>query len=454
MSDNIALVKDNLCEQVVLGTLMSDVNAYNQVSDILDSDCFANGKNREVWEAICDIANDGGIVDIISVSAKLSSKGSTVSDIDVFSLSDKNCFDIENKAARLKELSLRRRLWLLGQKLINAGVAETDEIEEVQQMATDILNNLFDRIEGTFTLTDALLKLSDIISLNLSKGSNLTGTCSGFRKIDAKGGLHNSDLIIIAGESSQGKTSLLLSIIRNAAEHGSKVAIYSMEMTKEQLAARMVAMQTGLSASDIMYSGDLMPSQLEMIDSARSQLPGENIFFDERSTSSIDTILLSIRNMKLKYGIDGAAVDYLQILNVNQKNNSYTREQAMGDASRRLKNLAKELNIWIIALSQLSRSQNDPEPSLSRLRDSGQIAEAADIVMLIYRPEYYHRLFPHPFESLSEEEVKGKAMINVAKGRNIGVFQFLVNFNPSTTLFTDLEEEIVSMGPVEEDAPF
>ena len=119
--------------------------------------------------------------------------------------------------------------------------------------------------------------------------------------------------------------------------------------------------------------------------------------------------------------------------------------------------LAKELNIWIIALSQLNRNGQDPVPNLARLRDSGQIAEAADVVIFIYRPEVYHRTFPQPFESIPEDEVAGKAMIDVAKGRNIGVFQFIVNFSASTTHFTDMEDEddtFTGMRPVEEDAPF
>jgi replicative DNA helicase len=205
-----------------------------------------------------------------------------------------------------------------------------------------------------------------------------------------------------------------------------------------------------------MYNGELQPHELELIDTAKAVLPGDNLFFDERSTSSLETILLSIRNMKLRYGINGAVVDYMQILNVNQKNNSYTREQAMGDAARRLKNLAKDLGIWIIALSQLSRNQQDPVPTVSRLRDSGQIHEAADVVMLIYRPEVYNRTFPQPFDSLTDEECKGKAMIDVAKGRNIGIFKFLVEFNANTTHFIDmsLDDPSYETGPVEEDAPF
>src|SRR5690606_7369355 len=120
-------------------------------------------------------------------------------------------------------------------------------------------------------------------------------------------------------------------------------------------------------------------------------------YFDENSTSNIDKIIASIRSMKNKHNITGAVIDYLQILTVNQK--SANKEQAMGEAARRLKNLAKDLDIWIIALSQLNRDNFNPVPSLNRLRDSGQIGEAADVVMFIYRPEIYNKAYPQPFSN-------------------------------------------------------
>ena len=139
--------------------------------------------------------------------------------------------------------------------------------------------------------------------------------------------------------------------------------------------------------------------------------------------------------MKRKYNIDGAAVDYLQILNVNMKN--VNKEQAMGDITRRLKNIAKELDIWVIALSQLSRDKENPIPTLARLRDSGQIVEAADNVILIYRPEFYGKFsYPSDFSNVS---VNGTAMIHLAKGRNVGTTKFICGFNAPTTLFHDMQ---------------
>ena len=450
-------VFDLECEKSVIGTILSYGNIYDHVRETLDDECFHDGKMLAIWQAMGEVRKRSECIDIITVSTELAKEGSNIQPwevTEVSSCSIGTTATIDYHTSILKEKSIRRRLWRLGQKLIEAGVAETEDINDIQQKATEELNGLYGTTNTVFTLTEALMSLSDIITNNLRKGSRVTGTPTGFRRLDEKGGLHQSDLVIIGGESSHGKSSLLMAIIKNAAEKGEPVAIYSLEMTKEQLAARLVSMKSGVPASDIMYSGDLQPTQIEMIDTAKSLLPGGSIYFDDESTSNIDTILLSIRKMKMLYNIKGAAVDYLQILSVNSKT-ANTREQQMGDAARRLKNLAKELDIWIIALSQLSRNSQEPEPSLNRLRDSGQIAEAADVVMFVYRPSLKGLSFPYPFENVPEEDVENRAMISVAKGRNIGVFKFLVEFNAETTHFTDMDlGDYNDLTPVEEEAPF
>lgn len=448
-------VHDDDCEQLVIGSILNNVGSYMTVAEILDENCFQMPLTRGVYDAIKEMDKRGETIDVVTIVGELAREGSTIQPWQVAELSSKGVvYDIIYHANRLKELSLRRRLWNLGMRLVQSGVAETEEVESIQQMATEELNGLFGTVEGVFTLTQALMRLSDIITNNLSRGKRVTGTPTGFRRLDEKGGLHPSDLIIIGGESSHGKTSFLLAITNKVIEN-ERMAIYSMEMTKEQLAARLVSMKSGVAASDIMYKGDLQPTELELIDQAKGMLPGENLYFDDESTSNIDSILLSIRKMKLKYDISGAAVDYLQILSVNSKT-SQTREQQMGDAARRLKNLAKELNIWIIALSQLSRNSQEPEPTLNRLRDSGQIAEAADVVMFVYRPSLKGLTFPHPFENVPEEDIENRALVKVDKGRNIGVFKFLVEFNAATTHFTDMDlgDVYESLEPIEEDAPF
>lgn len=262
---------------------------------------------------------------------------------------------------------------------------------------------------------------------------------------------HPRELFVISDFIVTHNTSLAVSIMRNAADFGAKIAMYSMEMKKEQITARILSMESGVPANQIMYSR-LTDSQLQAVDKGIGKVSGKGIYFDDRSTSNIDTIISSIRYMKLKYGIDGAIVDYLQILNVNMK--GANKEQQMGDVARRLKNLAKELDIWIIALSQLNRDTMNPVPTLARLRDSGQIAEAADVVILIYRPEVTKKSYPSDFSNV---ETKGTAMIDIAKGRNIGLLRFICGFNAATTCFYNLDSVPLSgssVSDVEDDNPF
>lgn len=455
------LVNDYKEERYVIGCLLSFSNAYTIVFPYLDEDCFYDKKCQEVWKMIDSMSKKCIPVDLISVSAELLKRNSTISQIDLIEYSDSatTTVNLEYHAKRLKELSTRRKFWIIGQNLIKAGISEGVEISEIQQKTMDNFCHVLDKTDGFSTLTDALQSLNDIILRNASSDSIITGTKTGMTKFDEKGGLQKSDLIIVAGETSMGKTSLALSMTRNAIENNAKVAFYSMEMTKEQLSARLLSAKTNIPANNILYSGSLAPSEMRMIDDARGKLPGENLYFDDKSTSNIDSILLSIRMLKMQKNIDGAVIDYLQILNVNYRNGNISREQAMGDASRRLKNLAKELNIWIIALSQLSRDSTNPEPNLNRLRDSGQIGEAADVVILVYRPEYYNRSYPSPYDNKEDYPTEGTAMIDVAKGRNIGTFKFFLGFDKKTTNFYNSnlindESNLSFELPEETDAPF
>lgn len=435
MEDRIP-INDKECEDTVIGSLLSDRNALSDVRDILTEDCFFDSFNRATYRAIVTVADRGKTADIISVKAELEASHVQFDIVKLVSLTDKYTLDTRQYAMRLKELSSRRRLTTIAQYLLINSYSEENAIEEVTQKASDDITSLFSSdVSEIMRLHDGIEKVNTIINANLSHDQELIGTPTGFGELDRKmGGLQGSDLNIIAAESSQGKTSLALSIVLNAAKAGKRIAIYSMEMKAEQLTARIMAMESGVSSSSILYS-QLDGGQLKKIDESINKIDNLDIFFDDRSTSSIDTILSSIRYMKRKYNIDGAAVDYLQILNVNMKN--VNKEQVMGDVTRRLKNIAKELDIWIIALSQLSRDKENPIPTLARLRDSGQIVEVADNVVLIYRPEFYGKLsYPSDFSNAS---VNGTAMIHLAKGRNVGTTKFICGFNAPTTLFHDMQ---------------
>lgn len=458
---NQPLVNDPKAEQYVIGSLLVDPTAYTLVSQYLDEDCFYDPMCRDIWKAVDNMGKQGMPIDVISVSAELSKQKSNVTALDLMNISAQiaSSAHVEYHAIRLQDLGRRRKLWVVGQQLSKVGLSEEILTADAHQEAIESIGGVFEKADGVFTLDDAMNSLNEIMVKNATVGGVTTGTKTGMERFDEKGGLQKSDLIIVAGETSQGKTSLALCMTRHAIENGAKVAFYSMEMTKEQLTARLLSAKTNIPANNILYSGSLEPSEIRMIDDARGKLPGENLFFDDKSTSNIDSILLSIRMLKMQKDIDGAVVDYLQILNVNSRSTSFSREQAMGDAARRFKNLAKELNIWIIALSQLSRDSNCPEPNLNRLRDSGQIGEAADVVILVYRAEYYNRAYPAPFDNKDDYPTDGTAMIDVAKGRNIGTFKFFMGFNKNTTNFfkTNLINEDVQVPfekPEEADAPF
>ena len=459
--ESVILVNDLQEERYVIGSLLSFNNAYTIVYPYLDDECFYNSITKELWKVIEGMSKKCLPIDIISVTAELLKINSDVTPVNVVDLARAatTTVNLEYHAKRLKELSIRRKFWIVGQNLIKAGVSESEDVSSIQQETMDNICHVLDKADGVSTLTDAMNSLNQIIIRNSSANEVITGTKTGMEEFDKKGGLQKSDLIIVAGETSQGKTSLALSMTRHAIENKAKVAFYSMEMTKEQLTARLISSKTNIPANDILYSANLMGSELELINQAYEMLPGDNLFFDDKSTSNIDSILLSIRMLKMQKDIDGAVVDYMQILNVNSKSNSFSREQAMGDAARRFKNLAKELNIWIIALSQLSRDNTCPEPNLNRLRDSGQIGEAADVVILVYRPEYYNRSYPAPYDNKDDYPTEGTAMIDVAKGRNIGTFKFFMGFNKKTTSFFKIDAMNQAADspmeiPEECDAPF
>ncbi len=445
-------VHDDECEKFVLGTAIMKVNALAEIREFVSEDSFYVSKHKAIWKAIIALDDKGVSPDIITVLGELQSQGYTeITPVDIAEIGCKSVIgSAVPHALRLRDLYVRRQMWTIGHRLVNAGSTEVDSIDDVREMLREGIDGLFSQNdESIFTLEEVTKMLYELVCKNINGQGVIVGTPTGFKRLDEKGGLHKSDLVIVAGESSQGKTSFATSMVLHALQKGAKIAFYSIEMTKVQITARMAAMMSGVSSSDLLYSTNLAPDQLSRFDTALGAMMNYSLYFDDKSTSNLEGILNSIRSLKIKYDIDGVVVDYLQILNVNSKNNN--KEQVMADAARKLKNLAKDLDIWVIALSQLNRDSQSPQPNLNRLRDSGQIAEAADVVLFVYRPEYYGRTFPEPFEN---ESTKGKAMIDIAKGRNIGTMRFLSRFEPHLTLFSDIVEESLYEMPASNDVPF
>lgn len=420
-------------EKVVLGTLLSDSNVLNEIRDILPVEAFYITRNQEIYQSILNVADRGEHIDIITVLNECRKMKMDIMPYDIAELSSNHSNFVSDHVAILVEKYKRRKLFELCAYGHSQSFSEESDINEVMAKMRELMDGVTSsNRDSIYTMRDAVESVYQNIDRNMTGKSTLTGSPTGFGLFDKRsGGLQTSDLIIIAADSSQGKTSLAIKLAMNC---GCPVAFYSMEMKKEQIAARMISIESSVPSNEILYS-KLASEQIQLIDKGVSRVLDVPVYFDDRSTSNIETILSSIRMMVIKYGIKGVIVDYLQILNVNMK--GANKEQQMGDVARRLKNIAKELDIWVIALSQLSRDNQNPVPSLTRLRDSGQIAEAADMVILIYRPEIYGKKYPDEF---SEKSTEGTAMIDVAKGRNIGLMKFIVGFDARTTNFYELGE--------------
>lgn len=438
MANNI-LIRDEALERLFLGTALNYPDEFLPVMGNISKDCFYSDRHQNIYQAISNIAKKGDNIDMISVSAELRKIGSEVTRFDLVNeiMPNKTFGHLEEYSYMLRDYARQRACFSVGSRLVDLSQTDIDDVDgHISQEVDNLTLILNDGNDNTSCIDDALQALIERVNANFASQCH-TGTKTGFEQFDNMGGLQGSDLIIIAAETSQGKTSLAIKFSMESIKSGDGVCFYSMEMTKTQLVARMAAMESKVSSKDLLLK-KLTDEELFRFDKAVGSLSHLSLYFDDRSTSNIDNIICSIRRMKAKNNIKGAVVDYLQILLVGTKGRN--EEQQLGEAARKLKNLAKELDIWIVALSQLNRDSVNPVPSLSRLRSSGQIAEAADIVILIYRPEYYGNKYSTPF---SDIETHNTALIDIAKGRNIGLCKFICGFTPETTNFYPIEPNLL-----------
>lgn len=433
------IIADLPCERLVIGTLLQRPKEWLVNADILSADIFYHFKTKTLYNALKSLVDKGKEANIITVLPELERQKANVDASDVVEISDNVCLtELRPYILRLLEMKRRRDLKVISYTINADADDEATPVEEIMQKAQEALSSILVTASTSIqTAKDVADNFThDVIEANRN-GTHVVGLSTGFKTLDDTGGFQLSDLVVIAADSSQGKTSLAINIADTVAYNNNAVAFYSMEMTSAQLYARMVAAHTGIS-SNVLCTRPLTDGQLELYAGASSQISQYHVYFDERSTSSLDNILASIRTLVYRKHIKLAVVDYLQILNVNSK--SLNAEQAMADAARRFKNIAKELHICVVLLSQLSRDRDNPRPTIARLRSSGQIGEAADVVMLVYRPEYYGTRFKYP-DPYAEVSTQGTAMIDVAKGRNIGTRKFIVGFNAMLTRFYDLPQD-------------
>ena len=432
---SVTLLHDDECERVVLGSIISNARDLDETRDLLTEKCFYSPVHASVYKAVQSLDRRGETPDIITVPAEAARLGEPVEMGTIVDLiSHRAVGSVTTYAARLFDLSARRRFWEIAQRLIQGALTEIDDIADIQQSAREAIDEVLNRTTDSVTsLKESAMELLEHVAKNMGMSDEeISGTPTGFREIDSRGGLQPSDLIIIAGETSMGKSALAVNMATHAMTHGTPVAYYSLEMSRLQLTARIVSGLTGISSSEILYQ-KVSDDHFRHISIGVDDASKGAMYFDDSVTSNFDRILSSIRSMVIKYGVKGVVVDFIQRLSVTGKVN---REQAMGEVAQRLKNIARELGIWVIALSQLSRNFDFPRPTLSRLRESGQIEEAADTVILVWRPERHPKTVPFP-EPFQDYDIRGNAYIEIAKGRTTGTYSFLSRFDGPTTRFID-----------------
>lgn len=432
-------------ERIVLGTLMQRNYAYPEVCDLLSQDMFTTPTTTEVYAAIKSLQGRCVSFDGINVADEIRRSGgkTTMVEVSLVISSDRindelhTSPDLLHDVLRLKDLAMRRQLMQICVKTAGDCGNLAADIADTLAEAKKRLDGVVSESSGDHTMTaaDAVKQLQERIQRNMN-GTDIGGISTGFHDIDRRGGLQPGSLIVVAAETSMGKTAFAQAMAASATKAGAAVAFYSMEMTAEEVMARLYSGECGIPVRRLLYD-PLTQEELQRFLTANPAVL-QRLYFDENSVTSISKIINSIRAQKMKRDIKVAIIDYLQILNINTQNaRTLNKEQQMGEAARLLKNVAKETGVCVVAVSQLNRTaENGTPPTIARLRDSGQIAEAADNVLLIYRAEYYSKQknYPAPFEKYSP---LGTAMVDVAKGRNIGTFKFLVRFEAETTHFAD-----------------
>ena len=426
------IIRNVEMEVEVIASCISDGNIYVALSSLLSEDLFTDYDTRAVYNIMREIEQGERLVELTLVGTMMAQKGIGLAR---FILDHAASFEVTRQQVYgLQSLARKRRIYELCWQGITIATTPTADEEDFN----DIMKR-FEQMEKrddneVLTYADSCKDVVDHAA-EMKNGRVEAGIRTGLRIFDKRNGFHGGDLVIFAGCTSNGKSSLATTIARNVAMQNIPVAYYSLEMGARQLTARMLSQGTKIPSSRILYNclSDDDFSRLYNVAMDQSHLP---IFYDERSKTSFQKVCSSIRTLAKRKGVRVVFIDYLQILVNGSK--SENREQMLGDMARDLKRLAVDTNVCVVALSQLSRDPNSRygEPSLSRMRGSGQIEEACDMAVLIWRPELYG------MERYKDNtSTLNTAMLKLAKGRNVGIGSDIVLFDADLTYFHDGERE-------------
>lgn len=445
-------------ERAVLGSLMVDRSGYDLVTDILKPDSFYDNKHQFIYDAISELSAEDKPFDALSVKAKLEEKGNFDKAGGMVYLADlmreaTGSAGIRYHAQVIAEKYIKRLLISVTSQLQTDAFDETiDSNELLQQAQADLYSITQSKEIKDYTQIGPVVDTvyQRIHDASLHRGQ-LRGVPTLFHRLDAvTGGWQNSDLIIIAARPAMGKTALALSMARNiAVDQHIPLAFFSLEMSNEQLVNRLVSNVCELQATKL-RDGDLQDYEWAQLDAKIDVLKDAPLYVDDTSSLSIFELRTKARRLVAEHGVKIIMIDYLQLMTASGMKFG-NRQEEVSNISRSLKGLAKELNIPIIALSQLNRSVEKREggdeakrPQLSDLRESGAIEQDADIVCFIHRPEYY-KIYASPDNSV---DYRGKAEFIIAKHRNGEVKTVMLRFRPEYTRFMNLDDETFSGGSI------
>ena len=435
-------------EEAVLGALMLDKDGLPAVMDILRPESFYTEAHQAIYKAITELFRGSKPIDLLTVTEELRKMGAIETiggSYHLVELTNRvgSAANIEYHARIIAQKHIQRELIKVSTNIIRDAYEDSTDVFDLLDKAEQSLfsiteTNLSRSFEGMNTLAGKLLKQIELLS---QKKDGLTGVPTGFTELDRlTSGWQPSDLVIVAARPSMGKTAFTLSLARNAAmEFGKGVALFSLEMSNLQLVQRLVSMESEVGSSKL-RTGQLEAHEWQQLHTAIEKMSKAPIFIDDTPGINVFVLRAKCRRLKAQHDIQLIIIDYLQLMTGGTDGHrGGNREQEISAISRALKGLAKELNVPVIALSQLSRAVEtrggSKKPQLSDLRESGAIEQDADIVSFIYRPEYYQIM-----EDENGNSTKGMASIIVSKHRNGALGEVNLRFVGEFSKFADPDD--------------
>lgn len=427
-------------EQSVIGAMIMDGEAIMVASEIICGDDFYNRQYGVVFDAMTELSDEGKPVDLVTLQDRLREKDvpSEVSSLEFIGnlvTSVPTSANIKYYANIVAEKATLRRLIRLNEEIANTCYAGKESLEAILE---DTEKRVFDLVQrrntGEFVpIRQIVMNAMDQIEKASKNDGNVTGIATGFIDLDYKtAGMQPADLILIAARPSMGKTAFVLNIAEYVAfKSNETVAIFSLEMSKEQLVNRLFAMESRVDSQKL-RTGNLSDMDWEKLIESAGVIGKSNLIIDDTPGINIPTMRSKCRKYKLEHDLKLIIIDYLQLMSGSGRG-SDSRQQEISDISRSLKALARELKVPVVALSQLSRAveqRPDHRPMLSDLRESGAIEQDADVVMFIYRDDYYNK----------DTERKGISEIIIAKQRNGPIGTVELAWLPDFTKFANLQK--------------